>query len=268
MKKILIVDDSISVRKALERILGARDNFDVRTADSAEVALELVKAEVPDLIIADIVMPGMDGFELCRTVKQKAEHSKLPILLISGLVTPDVEAQTREAGAVGVVKKPFSPEDFFPKLDLAFAQAAQAEPSHEEAKPLASPQVSIRSQHDIDSLSQVFESLLEKDEVESVLLMDKQGQMVASLGDNQGDDTLLSQYFKFMLSASSILGEHLQAENIETLTIEYQQKTVLVKKGQGSLMLIAIMKEAGALGAIKYLLRKQLPEAEAVLAVA
>jgi CheY-like chemotaxis protein len=122
LSKVLIVDDSVSVRKALERLLAPRD-FDVTSASSAEHALELIATTVPDLIIADVVMPGMTGFELCQRLKAMPSYKQIPVILISGIVDSAVQSQARDSGAESVVSKPFTPEDLFPQIDKAMAKA-------------------------------------------------------------------------------------------------------------------------------------------------
>jgi PleD family two-component response regulator len=124
--KILIVDDSVSVRKALERLLSPRQ-YSVLSASSAEHAMELIADEVPNLIIADVVMPNMNGFELTARLKSLDRFRNVPILLISGIVDAAVTAQAKEAGAEGVVSKPFTPEDLFPRIDAALAKSGQFE---------------------------------------------------------------------------------------------------------------------------------------------
>jgi CheY-like chemotaxis protein/predicted regulator of Ras-like GTPase activity (Roadblock/LC7/MglB family) len=121
MTRVLVVDDSISVRKALERIL-APQQLSVLAAESAERALSLMPEANADLIIADVVMPGMTGFELCQTIKNDPNYQHIPVMLISGIVNASVENQARQSGAVGVVKKPFTPDDLFPKIKQAMAK--------------------------------------------------------------------------------------------------------------------------------------------------
>ena len=123
--KILVVDDSVSVRKALERILSTR-KWGVIATGSAEEALEKLPGSNPALVIADVVMPGMDGFALCRELKANARYQHLPVLLISGIVNADVERQAEEVGAAGIAKKPFTPADLFPKIETALAAAGPA----------------------------------------------------------------------------------------------------------------------------------------------
>ncbi len=131
MTRVLVVDDSISVRKALERIL-APQQLSVLAAESGEKALSLMPEANADLVIADVVMPGMTGFELCQTLKNDPNYQHIPVMLISGIVNASVENQARQSGAVGVVKKPFTPDDLFPKIKQAMAKrgtpAVQAPP--------------------------------------------------------------------------------------------------------------------------------------------
>lgn len=132
MTRVLVVDDSISVRKALERIL-APQQMNVMAAESAEKALSMMPEAHAELVIADVVMPGMTGFELCQTLKNDPNYQHIPVMLISGIVNASVENQARQSGAVGVVKKPFTPDDLFPKIKQAMqkrgvAPAPQAVP--------------------------------------------------------------------------------------------------------------------------------------------
>ena len=116
MPKVLIVDDSLSVRRALERVLSAKD-FEVVSARSGEEALERFAAVVPDLTIADVIMPGIGGFELCRKLRERDPQT--PVILISGVGDAQIEQQARAVGAAAVIPKPFSPEDLSAALNAA-----------------------------------------------------------------------------------------------------------------------------------------------------
>jgi CheY-like chemotaxis protein len=82
--RILIVDDEASARTALATLL-RREGFDVRDVPSGISALSECTAFRPDLILLDIVMPGMDGFEVCRSIKATPETRLTPVVLITGL---------------------------------------------------------------------------------------------------------------------------------------------------------------------------------------
>ncbi len=116
MPKVLIVDDSLSVRRALERVLSAKD-FEVVAARSGEEALERFSAVSPDLTIADVIMPGIGGFELCRKLRERSPET--PVILISGVGDAQIEQQARAVGAAAIIPKPFSPEDLSAALGAA-----------------------------------------------------------------------------------------------------------------------------------------------------
>jgi CheY-like chemotaxis protein len=106
MPTVLIADDSLSVRKVAERLLIAA-GFDVALAASGEEALERFSASKPDILIADVIMPGKTGFEVCAEVRSHATLSATPVLLISGVVDEEITRQAVACRADGVIKKPF-----------------------------------------------------------------------------------------------------------------------------------------------------------------
>ncbi|WP_045234174.1 response regulator, partial [Deinococcus pimensis] len=122
MTQVLVVDDSLSVRKALEIILRPHA-YTVRMADSAETALVSFAEQPADLVIADVLMPGMSGFELCQQLKADPSRAHVPVVLISGIVSEEEQRRANEVGAVGLVRKPFRAEDLLPVVDAA-ARAA------------------------------------------------------------------------------------------------------------------------------------------------
>jgi CheY-like chemotaxis protein/predicted regulator of Ras-like GTPase activity (Roadblock/LC7/MglB family) len=116
----------------------------VMAASSAEQALEKVTLQRPDLVITDVVMPGMSGFEFCQMLKNTEPFTDIPVILISGIVDDHVLAQSRAVGAASVVTKPFTPEDLFPKIDSALAsiKIKHSEPVAVKAEPVAANYVS------------------------------------------------------------------------------------------------------------------------------
>lgn len=104
---ILVVDDVESNIDILVGILG--DDYDVSVAMDGESALEAVDDDPPDLILLDIMMPGMDGYEVCRRLKANPETQKIPVIFVTAKT--DVADETRgfELGAVDYITKPISP---------------------------------------------------------------------------------------------------------------------------------------------------------------
>jgi signal transduction histidine kinase len=105
--KILIVDDSPTQAKLLEQVLLAH-GYQVSVATNGNEALQQILAQRPDLVISDILMPEMDGFELCRQVRGAATLADLPIILLTHLNDPADVLHSLEAGADYFVSKPYN----------------------------------------------------------------------------------------------------------------------------------------------------------------
>ena len=106
--RVLIVDDNASNRDVLERRL-AREGHQVVTAANGTSALELVGKETFDLILLDLIMPKMSGFELLRRLKAAEHTSDIPVIVISALDEIDSVVRCIEAGAEDYLTKPFNP---------------------------------------------------------------------------------------------------------------------------------------------------------------
>ncbi|MGH9698285.1 MAG: response regulator [Candidatus Acidiferrales bacterium] len=103
--KILIVDDESAARAAMEMLL-RREGFVVRDASNGEAALAECAAFRPDLILLDILMPGLNGFEVCRRIKATPETRLTPVVLITGLSATEDRIQGINAGADDFLSKP------------------------------------------------------------------------------------------------------------------------------------------------------------------
>jgi PAS domain S-box-containing protein len=113
--EILIVDDAPAVLKLLTDILSA-EGFQVRSAETGELALRSVAAKPPRLILLDIHLPGMDGLEVCRRLKGQKESREIPILFISGLDDLEVKVKGFGLGAVDFISKPFQLEELLARV--------------------------------------------------------------------------------------------------------------------------------------------------------
>jgi PAS domain S-box-containing protein/diguanylate cyclase (GGDEF)-like protein len=104
---ILVVEDSPTQAQYLARLLAGQPGWRVRIAADGAAALAEVAHQRPDLVISDIAMPGMDGFTLCRTLKDDPAHASLPVLLLTRLASLNDIVQALESGADSFVRKPF-----------------------------------------------------------------------------------------------------------------------------------------------------------------
>jgi putative two-component system response regulator len=104
---ILVVDDTPENIDVLRGIL--KDDYKIKVALNGEKALQIVVTSPPDLILLDIMMPGMDGYEVCRRLKESAYTRKIPIIFVTAKGEIEDETQGFELGAVDYITKPVSP---------------------------------------------------------------------------------------------------------------------------------------------------------------
>jgi DNA-binding response OmpR family regulator len=105
--RILVVDDDPRLLHIVEMYLSI-EGYDVVTAENGEDGLKEVEAERPDLVILDIMMPGMDGIEACRRIRTNAETQSVPVVMFSALSSDDDVERARLAGANHLITKPFN----------------------------------------------------------------------------------------------------------------------------------------------------------------
>ncbi|EIM03092.1 histidine kinase [Rhodanobacter thiooxydans] len=140
---ILVVDDSPTIRAVLGKMLAQNRHMVLKAADG-ESALELARAERPDLIFLDIVMPGMSGFAVLRALRHDLETRDIPIVMISGNLQATEQFYVQRFGADDFMKKPFGRSEVFARIDsltrsgrLVVRQRAEAERLPAEPEPNA-----------------------------------------------------------------------------------------------------------------------------------
>jgi two-component system cell cycle response regulator len=103
--RVLVVDDILANVKLLEARLSA-EYFEILTAYSGRSALDIISRERVDVVVLDVMMPGMDGFEVCRRIKQSAKHAHVPVIMVTALDQPSDKVEGLEAGADDFLTKP------------------------------------------------------------------------------------------------------------------------------------------------------------------
>jgi diguanylate cyclase (GGDEF)-like protein len=104
---ILIVDDEISNIEIMNAVL--EDSYEVCFATSGEQAIEVARQVLPDIILLDVMMPGIDGYDVCRTLKADRLLADVPIIFTTGLTDREAEARGLLLGAIDYVTKPIQP---------------------------------------------------------------------------------------------------------------------------------------------------------------
>ena len=115
IKKIMVVDDSPTERAFMEGLLKKR-GYEVLTADSGEIAIERAKSEMPDLILMDVVMPGLNGFQATRAITREERTKHIPVIICT---TKDQETDKiwgLRQGAKDYVTKPINETELLEKI--------------------------------------------------------------------------------------------------------------------------------------------------------
>lgn len=113
--KILVVDDEPDVVAFMERTLRT-EGFDVVSAFDGISALDLVDAEKPDLVLLDLMMPMISGYEVCEQIKANPQTQAIPVICVSSAHTPDARAHTLKLGAATLIVKPFLPMELVAQI--------------------------------------------------------------------------------------------------------------------------------------------------------
>jgi two-component system alkaline phosphatase synthesis response regulator PhoP len=124
--RILIVDDESAIRLVCRLNLDAV-GFQTLEAPDGETALELARSEHPDLILLDIMLPGIDGWGVAEELGADPQTREIPILFLSARSDPADEARGHEVGALGYVTKPFDPEELIDRVRDVLERAGRGE---------------------------------------------------------------------------------------------------------------------------------------------
>lgn len=115
--RILIIDDSATIVKALGTMLQRDTKYVVRDARDAETGLEMALSEMPDLIFLDLVLPGMSGFDALRKLRKNELTREIPIIIMSGNEQAIEEFYVQRIGADDFMKKPFSRAEVYARIE-------------------------------------------------------------------------------------------------------------------------------------------------------
>ena len=114
-KKVLIVDDEENVRRLLRSMLG--NKYIVLEANDGEVAIDIARSKRPDIILMDIMMPNINGYTACYTIKQDPVTKTIPVVMVTAVGQELNKKLAKEMGADGYITKPFSLQDLLDTID-------------------------------------------------------------------------------------------------------------------------------------------------------
>ena len=107
--RVVLIDDDPDLRKLVKLTLEFTANWQVSTAADGAEGIDVVRTVKPDVAVVDIMMPDMDGYEVCRRLKADPETADIPVVFLTARKELD-EAKVKACGALGVVVKPFEPD--------------------------------------------------------------------------------------------------------------------------------------------------------------
>ncbi len=140
-KKLLLADDSITIQKVIG-ITFANEDYELTVVDNGDTALERAREIHPDLVLADVFMPGRNGYELCAAIKQDPALQHIPVLLLTGTFEPFDEEKARRASADSWISKPFESQNLIDRVEeLLSAAPTPAAPPAAAAAPIRRSEV-------------------------------------------------------------------------------------------------------------------------------
>jgi CheY-like chemotaxis protein len=150
---LLLADDSVTIQRVIE-LTFADEDVQVVAVGDGDQAIERLEASPPDIVLADIGMPGKNGYEVAQYMKQSPRLAHIPVLLLTGAFEPVDQARVAEAGCDGVLAKPFEPNLVIDRVrellarprqaGIAAARAPASPPASDHWPPPSAPQVVSR----------------------------------------------------------------------------------------------------------------------------
>ena len=140
-KKILIIDDTAFMVKLISGVL-EQEKFQIMTAFSGEEALELMKKERPDLILLDVVMPNMSGYDVLKVLRDDLRYNLIPIIMLTGQSEEEEKLKGLELGADDYIVKPFNPRELQARVKNTLVRL--------ERSRHANPLTGLRGNNDIE----------------------------------------------------------------------------------------------------------------------
>ena len=273
MPKVLVVDDSLSVRKVVQRALESR-RIEVLSAASGSEALEQIGREAPDLIVCDVIMPDMDGYQICDFVKKHETLGHTPVLLISGIVNGTVLERAAKVRSDDVMRKPFAAEELLQRIDslLAIQSRPPVVATPAPAPALAVPPVKRRepaperlpvvpaSAVPPADLKVLLDSVAQLPGVSLTALIDREGALMEAAGGLLPEAALAGALASCLVDSTGGVGQALAQGRLQSVILEYEAGVVLLNAvGEGA-MLAVVLGDPAVLGKVRYHVKKALPD--------
>ena len=282
MPKVLVVDDSLSVRKVVQRALESK-RIEVQSAASGSEAIEQIAREAPDLIVCDVIMPDMDGYQICDFIKKHPTLGHTPVLLISGIVNGTVLERAAKVQADDVMRKPFAADELLHRIESllpagrrsaasgapapapAMSPAApvteRPAPTLERPAPVAEPVAVVApAAVPVPDLKALLAGVAELAGVSLTALIDREGALVEVAGGLLPDAELAGALAACLVESTDGVGRALTQGRLQSLIIEYDAGVVLLNGVGPGAMLAVVLDDPAVLGKVRYHVKKALPD--------
>jgi CheY-like chemotaxis protein len=247
MARVLVVDDSLSVRKMVERALETK-GLEVVAASSGTEAMERLDSALPDLVVCDVVMPDVDGYRICETVRTHPVLSHTPVLLISGIVNSAVLDRAARVRSSAVLRKPFTADDLARKVGelLASPMGAAAAASADLAA--------------LPDLKAALGQLVAMPGVSLAALADREGFLIEACGELGVGPEVAGALAACLAESSDGIGRELGQGPLSSMILDYESGMLLLHGVGPSAILAVVLRDPTSLGKVRYYIKKSLPE--------
>jgi CheY-like chemotaxis protein/predicted regulator of Ras-like GTPase activity (Roadblock/LC7/MglB family) len=277
-----VVDDSLSVRKVVQRALESK-RIEVQSAASGSEAIEQIAREAPDLIVCDVIMPDMDGYQICDFIKKHPTLGHTPVLLISGIVNGTVLERAAKVQADDVMRKPFAADELLHRIESllpagrrsaasgapapapAMSPAApvteRPAPTLERPAPVAEPVAVVApAAVPVPDLKALLAGVAELAGVSLTALIDREGALMEVAGGLLPDAELAGALAACLVESTDGVGRALTQGRLQSLIIEYDAGVVLLNAVGPGAMLAVVLDDPAVLGKVRYHVKKALPD--------
>ena len=261
---IMVIDDDRITRKTLEAILQEK-GYGTLLASSGEEALGIMEKETPDLILLDIVMPGMDGYQVLQVLKGEERWKDLPIIFLSARSTAPERVMGLGLGAEDYLEKPFSNEELLAKIEL-WLRVKKAElrlsERNRELSALIESSVALTSSLD---LQQTLRTIIETSQhlwpsaCASIMLLNKEDELIVTVEVNMPEEWLEDLRSKPLKVGESLAGwvaQHKQALSLSNPGLDnlysYRSAPFAKKFGISSYLGIPLMVGKRLIGVLNF----------------
>ena len=299
MPKVLVVDDSLSVRKVVQRALESK-RIEVLSAASGAEAMEQIARETPDLIVCDVIMPDMDGYQICDFVKKHPSLGRTPVLLISGIVNNTVLERAAKVRSDDVMRKPFAADELLHRIESflpASSRPAAAAPAVAGASPapaaaapvstaaVAPPPAAPAPERPVarperpalvpepvaavaappaappaPELKALLAGVAELAGVSLIALIDREGAVMEVAGGLLPEAELAGALAACLVESTVGVGRALTQGRLQSLILEYDAGVVLLNAVGADAMLAVVLGDPAVLGKVRYHVKKALPD--------